>query len=152
MMEHIYMNLHETASSQAGVFVAIADIASKAGICTSPEAVKKGLAEREALSTTGFQDGFAIPHTQSDTITKPALVIVRTETGIEWDAFDGKPCFFFLSLLIPNSEAGTTHLQALSALSRGLMDETKRQKLLETRTNEEMLAVLKTDILTREDV
>ena len=32
------------------------------------------------------------------------------------------------------------------------MDETKRQKLLETRTNEDMLAVLETDILTREDV
>lgn len=113
---------------------------------------QKGLAEREALSTTGFQDGFAIPHTQTEVITKPALVIVRTETGIEWDAFDGKPCFFFLSLLIPKSEAGTTHLKALSALSRGLMDETKRQKLLETRTNEDMLAVLETDILTREDV
>lgn len=39
-----------------------------------------------------------------------------------------------------------------SALSRGLMDEAKRQKLLETRTNEDMLAVLETDILTREDV
>ncbi|MCM3274405.1 PTS sugar transporter subunit IIA, partial [Paenibacillus elgii] len=121
-------------------------------VCTSPEDVKKGLAEREALSTTGFQDGFAIPHTQTDAITKPALVIVRTETGIEWDAFDGKPCFFFLSLLIPKNEAGTTHLKALSALSRGLMDEAKRQKLLETRTNEDMLAVLETDILTREDV
>lgn len=41
MMEHIYMNLHETASSQAGVFAAIADIAYKAGVCTSPEDVKK---------------------------------------------------------------------------------------------------------------
>ncbi|WP_345742875.1 fructose PTS transporter subunit IIA [Bacillus pumilus] len=152
MMEHTYMNLHETASSQAGVFAAIADIAYKAGICTSAEDVKKGLAEREALSTTGFQDGFAIPHTQTEAITKPALVIVRTETGIEWDAFDGKPCFFFLSLLIPKNEAGTTHLKALSSLSRGLMDEAKRQKLLETRTNEDMLTVLETDILTREDV
>nr|WP_282066758.1 fructose PTS transporter subunit IIA [Bacillus pumilus] len=151
-MEHTYMNLHETASSQAGVFAAIADIAYKAGICTSAEDVKKGLAEREALSTTGFQDGFAIPHTQTEAITKPALVIVRTETGIEWDAFDGKPCFFFLSLLIPKNEAGTTHLKALSSLSRGLMDEAKRQKLLETRTNEDMLTVLETDILTREDV
>ncbi|MEH7229524.1 PTS sugar transporter subunit IIA [Bacillus safensis] len=152
MMEHIYMSLHETASSQSGVFAAIADIAYKAGICTSPEDVKKRLAEREALSTTGFQDGFAIPHTQTEAITKPTLVIIRTETGIEWDAFDGKPCFFFLSLLIPKNEAGTTHLKALSALSRGLMDEGKRQKLLETRTNEDMLAVLETDILTREDV
>nr|MDH3177022.1 PTS sugar transporter subunit IIA [Bacillus pumilus] len=56
---------------KSSVFAAIADIAYKAGICTSPEDVKKGLAEREALSTTGFQDGFAIPHTQTDAITKP---------------------------------------------------------------------------------
>ncbi|MGE6632259.1 PTS sugar transporter subunit IIA [Bacillus sp. NPDC077027] len=152
MIKHIYMNLNETASSQAGVFAAISDIAHQAGICTSPSDVSQGLAERESLSTTGFQDGFAIPHTQTDAITKPALVIIRTETGIEWDAFDGKPCFFFLSLLIPKNEAGTTHLQALSTLSRGLMDEAKRQKLLEARTNEEMLAVLTNEIFSREDV
>lgn len=136
-----FIQLQATASSQTGVFQNIADIALENGIATSVEEVVKGLQTREAQSTTGFQDGFAIPHTQTSAVVKPAIVVVRTETGIEWESFDDQPAFFFLSLLIPKSEAGTTHLQALSSLARVLMDESKRQELLDAKTNEE-LAVL----------
>ncbi|MGA5691634.1 PTS sugar transporter subunit IIA [Cytobacillus pseudoceanisediminis] len=136
-----FIQLQATASSQTGVFQSIADIAVENGIATSAEEIVKGLQAREAQSTTGFQDGFAIPHTQADAVVKPAIVIVRTETGIEWESFDDQPAFFFLSLLIPKSEAGTTHLKALSSLSRVLMDEDKRQELLDAKTNE-ALAVL----------
>ncbi|MCS0789851.1 fructose PTS transporter subunit IIA [Cytobacillus firmus] len=141
LIQPSFIQLQATASSQTGVFQSIADIAVENGIATSAEEIVKGLQAREAQSTTGFQDGFAIPHTQADAVVKPAIVIVRTETSIEWESFDDQPAFFFLSLLIPKSEAGTTHLKALSSLSRVLMDEDKRQELLDAKTNE-ALAVL----------
>ncbi|USK29264.1 fructose PTS transporter subunit IIA [Bacillus sp. CMF21] len=137
-----FIQLRATASSQTGVFQCIADIAVQNGIATSADEVIKGLQTREAQSTTGFQDGFAIPHTQTAAVVKPAIVIVRTETGIDWESFDDQPAFFFLSLLIPKSEAGTTHLQALSSLSRVLMDEDKRQELLDAKTNEALAAFI----------
>lgn len=142
MIQQNFIQLHATASSQTGVFQNIADIAVENGIATSTEDIVQGLQEREAQSTTGFQDGFAIPHTQADAVIKPAIVIVRTETGIEWESFDDQPAFFFLSLLIPKSEAGTTHLQALAALSRTLMDEDKRQAMLDAKTNEQLSALV----------
>lgn len=136
MIQSKYIQLNATASSQSGVFQIIADLAKEHGLATSADEIVKGLRDREAQSTTGFQDGFAIPHCQSETIEKPAIVIVRTETGIEWDSFDDKPAFFFLALLIPKEEAGITHLQALSALSRVLMHDEKRQEFLDANTNE----------------
>ncbi|MBX9975100.1 PTS sugar transporter subunit IIA [Cytobacillus firmus] len=142
MIQPSFIQLQATASSQTGVFQRIADIAVENGIATSAEEIVKGLQAREAQSTTGFQDGFAIPHTQADAVVKPAIVIVRTETGIEWESFDDQPAFFFISLLIPKSEAGTTHLKALSSLSRVFMDDDKRQELLDAKTNETLAALI----------
>ncbi|WP_408008144.1 PTS sugar transporter subunit IIA [Pseudalkalibacillus sp. A8] len=142
MIKPTYIQLQATATSQIGVFQKIAEIAVENGIAASAEEVVKGLQAREAQSTTGFQDGFAIPHTQADAVVKPAIVIVRTETGIEWESFDDQPAFFFLSLLIPKAEAGTTHLQALSSISRVLMDEEKRQELLDAKTIEQLAALV----------
>ncbi|AVR01199.1 PTS fructose transporter subunit IIBC [Oceanobacillus iheyensis] len=150
MIKSSYVKLQATASSQLGVFQAIADIAVENGIADNADEVVKGLKDREAQSTTGFQDGFAIPHTQSTSITKPAVVIVRTETGIEWESFDNQPAFFFISLLIPEAEAGTTHLQALSALSRTLMDEEKRQQLLDATTTEQLSLLVEKSITPEE--
>lgn len=145
-----FIQLNATASSQTGVFQAIADIAKKNGIATSAEEVVKGLIAREAQSTTGFQDGFAIPHTQTEAIVKPAIAIVRTETGIEWESFDDQPAFFFISLLIPKSEAGSTHLQALAGLSRFLMEEEKRQELLDAKTGDELAVLIRKAVEERE--
>ena len=146
-----YIELQSTALTQTGIFQSIADIAVKNGIATSSEEVIKGLQAREEQSTTGLLDGFAIPHTQSDTVNRSAIVIVRTETGVEWESFDNEPAFFFIALLIPKSEAGTTHLQALSALSRVLMDEDKRQNLLDAKTNEALSTLIENAIKPQED-
>jgi fructose PTS system EIIA component len=142
MIQPTFIQLNTTALSQTGVFQVIADIAVENSIATNAEEVVRGLQAREAQSTTGFQDGFAIPHTQTEAVVKPAIVIVRTETGIEWESFDNQPAFFFLSLLIPKSEAGTTHLQALSTLSRVLMDDEQRQALLDAKTNEDLAGLV----------
>lgn len=151
MIRSNFIQLNATASSQLGVFQIIADLAKENELATSADQVVKGLKEREEQSTTGFQDGFAIPHCQSETIVQPAIVIVRTETGIEWNSFDDKPAFFFLALLIPKKEAGTTHLQALSALSRVLMDDEKRQEFLVANTNEELANLVNKAIYNGKD-
>lgn len=142
LIQPAYIELNCTATSQAGVFDKIATIADENGIISSVDTVVEALQARESQSTTGFLDGFAIPHAKTDAITKPAIVVVRTETGVEWDSLDGQPAFFFLSLLIPESEAGTTHLQALAAISRMLMDEEKRQEMLDAHSPEQLATYL----------
>ncbi|QNK90651.1 PTS sugar transporter subunit IIA [Sporosarcina sp. resist] len=142
MIQPSFIQLNVNATSQSEVFKTIADVAVQNGIATSAQEVVEGLHVREQQSTTGFQDGFAIPHTHAEAIVKPAIVIVRTENGVEWESFDDQPAFFFLSLLIPKTAAGTTHLKALASLSRMLMNEDKRQGLLDAKTNESLAELI----------
>ncbi len=142
LIQPSFIQLNVNAISQSEVFKTIADVAFQNRIATSAQEVIEGLRAREQQSTTGFQDGFAIPHTHAEAIVKPAIVIVRTENGIEWESFDDQPAFFFLSLLIPKTAAGTTHLKALASISRLLMNEDKRQGLLDAKTNESLAALI----------
>ncbi|RBW68660.1 PTS sugar transporter subunit IIA [Bacillus taeanensis] len=124
------IKLDQNLSSQQEVFELISQIAVDHGIANSKQEVIDGLKHREEESTTGFQDGFAIPHTQTSAITKPGIVVVSSNDGIEWESLDEKPARFFISLLIPEEEVGTTHIKALASLSRMLIHDDKREKLL----------------------
>src|SRR5699024_1511030 len=119
------------ATSQKDIFNEIAAIAVEQGIAKNKKRVVKGLTKREEESTTGFFDGFAIPHTKDKTIHKAAVVIIVNENGIEWESMDGKPANFFISLLIPDKEAGTTHLNLLAAVSKMLVSDGAREQLLQ---------------------
>ncbi len=123
------IKLKQQLTTQEEVFEEIATIAISQGIATDSNEVVNGLLTRENESTTGFQDGFAIPHAQVDAIKRPAIVVVSSKEGVEWDALDGKPAIFFIALLIPKQEAGTTHIQALASISRMLIYEEKREAL-----------------------
>ncbi|MBM7587247.1 PTS system fructose-specific IIA component [Bacillus pakistanensis] len=122
--------VHQPLTSQKEVFEKIAEVAMEADISDSKQAIVDGLFNRETHGTTGFLDGFAIPHTKSEAIHKPGAIIITLKDGIEWDSMDGKPVKFLIALLIPESEAGTTHLSLLSSISRMLIHQEIRDHLL----------------------
>lgn len=147
MLNVNHISLNENLTTQAEVFERIAELAVTNGIASSQQQIVDGLAAREKESTTGFMDGFAIPHTQVDEIQKPGIVIVSTSQGVEWQSMDGEPTRFMIALLIPAGEAGTTHLNLLASLSRMLMHEEIRQELLIAASAKEVLNKL-TEALT----
>ena len=118
-------------NSQEDVFNEIASLAVEEGIASNKKRVVKGLMKREKESTTGFFDGFAIPHTKDKAIKEAAVVIIVNEAGIEWQSMDGKPAKFFISLLIPEKEAGSTHLNLLATVSKMLVSDEARSELLQ---------------------
>ncbi|WP_053219982.1 PTS sugar transporter subunit IIA [Virgibacillus senegalensis] len=122
--------LNQSLTSQEEVFELIGNLAVDAGLASSAVQVAEGLKQRELESTTGFQDGFAIPHTQNQAIKSAGVVIVKNQKGIEWNSLDDKPAQFFIALLIPKEEAGNTHIQALASLSRMLIHKENRKELL----------------------
>ncbi|GAA0486656.1 fructose PTS transporter subunit IIA [Salinibacillus aidingensis] len=129
-------------NSQAEVFEQIASLAIKQGIATDKEAVVKGLIQREEESTTGFYNGFAIPHTKDYSIKKAGIVILVNDNGIEWDSMDGEPAKFFISLLIPDEEGGSTHLKVLSAISKMLIHDDVRSELSEAKSSDEIYDII----------
>ena len=138
--DSIFMN--ESLSSQEEVFHFIAQKAVSLGISNDENAVYNGLVEREQQGTTGMMDGFAIPHAKSSAITNPKIVIVRLAGEIDWNSMDGKPTSFIFSLLIPDGEAGTTHLKLLATVARMLMKADVKEALLGATSAEQIEDVL----------
>jgi PTS system fructose-specific IIA component len=140
--------LGASADSQQAVFALIAERAAVLGITTDPSAVAAGLRNRESQGTTGLMDGIAIPHTKSPAITDPALVIVKLNAGVDWDSLDSRPIRLAIALLIPEGEAGTTHLKLLSRVAKTLMKADVRAGLLEAESAEAIVALFGEHVLT----
>ena len=68
-------------------------------------------------------DGFAVPHAKSTAIKEPAVIVVKNDHAIEWPSFDDKPIDIAISLLVPDGEAGTTHIRLLSKTAVLLMKD-----------------------------
>lgn len=134
-MDNIKLNVD--LNSKQEVFDYVADFALKNNLITSRQDILNGLFERERLSTTGFFDGFAIPHVISESVDVPSIVILKTKNGIDWNALDGKLTSFFIVLLIPETSENV-HLNILSSIARLLMDEDVRKKLLLAHDKEEI--------------
>lgn len=131
-----------SANSQKDVFNLISHEAVDKGYAEDSNLLLEALNERENEGTTGMMDGFAIPHAKSNTIKAPALVIFKLTEGVEWNSMDGKKIDFVISLLIPEEEKGTTHLQLLSKVARLLMKEEVKNLLKEAKSDSEIDTIL----------
>ena len=83
--------------------------------------------KREAEGTTGMVDGFAIPHAKTDAVKAASVMVLKAPVGIAfWEILDGAPVTCAIALLVPESEAGSAHLQILSKVATALTDEAFR--------------------------
>ncbi len=103
--------------------------------------VLDGLEIREKLGSTGFGRGVAIPHTRSDAINRPVVVLLRLETPVDFDAADAMPVDLVFGLISPE-HAGATHLHALAAISRMVRDDATHQLMIDTSDPEALYALL----------
>lgn len=114
------------------------------------EEFKKGVLAREAQTSTGLGDGVAMPHAKNAAVIKPAVLFAKSEHGLDYESLDGQPTFLFFMIAAPEG-ANDTHLQALSALSRRLIDQEFIQKLKQVSTPEEIQALFSEELEVEEE-
>ena len=68
------------------------------------EALLTALREREALSSTGFGNGVAMPHARLASTRKFHVVLARARPGGDFDAIDGEPVRLFMLVVGPEQE------------------------------------------------
>ena len=112
------------------------------GVAKDAGPVLASLQERESLGTTGMMDGFAIPHAKDASIKEAKVLILKLTSGIDWQSMDGQAIDFIFCLMIPDSQAGTTHLKVLSQLARLLMRQPVKQALKEAQSPQAILHIL----------
>lgn len=104
-------------------------------------AVLEGLEEREALGSTGFGRGVALPHARVDGLTRPVAALLKLTQPVEFGAADRMPVDIAIGLLSPIN-AGATHLHALAALSRMVRDVDMHRALVAAGDTETLYALL----------
>ncbi|MGM9928352.1 MAG: fructose PTS transporter subunit IIA [Bacillus sp. (in: firmicutes)] len=114
----------------------------KAGALHSKEEFKKAIINREKEGSTGIGMNIAIPHGKSAAVKKPSVVFGIKKEGVDWKSLDGTTAKLIFMIAVPESSAGNEHLKILQMLSRQLMDETYRGKLLSASTKHEAYTLL----------
>lgn len=144
------MNAHFKLDPEA---VGTADVASKASIferladCFAAvysldrADVLSGLQAREAIGSTGFGRGVAIPHARVAGVGRPVAAFLRLKSPVDFDAADGSPVDLVFGLLSPE-HAGVSHLHALAAISRMMREDGMRRALSEAPGPEALFSLL----------
>lgn len=122
---------------------AIAQHATTLELGNDSEAIYNGFMARESECTTGFGDGFAIPHTRCDAVTNIGLIFVKSQLGMEWEAMDEQPVYIAIAILVPQVLAGTIHITLLSSLSRKLMNKEFKQQVKEAVDAADIVAIIR---------
>ncbi len=140
-MQITNIDVIEACENKEALFEIIAKQFKEKNIIKLETEFVKALKAREAEVSTGFVDGFAIPHGKSDTVIEPGIIFLRINNGIDWPSMDGALIHHVFALAIPEV-GGEEHLKTLTKISRNLVDEQFRNNLKLAKNNEDITKIL----------
>ncbi len=111
---------------------AIAFIATKAnelGISNNRKQTEEDLWNRENEFNTAIDETVAIPHTKSESINFPSVLIINAKHVIDWG---GENIKLIISFLTPKKNKDNIHLTMLSKISRKLVSREFKTTLSES--------------------
>ncbi|EOH82726.1 PTS fructose transporter subunit IIABC [Enterococcus malodoratus] len=110
-----------------------------AGRISDIDVYKEGILNREAQTSTGLGDGIAMPHAKNSAVKEATVLFAKSKSGVDYESLDGQPTYLFFMIAAPEG-ANDTHLQALAALSRLLIDPDFVAKLKTAETPDQVQA------------
>ncbi|ENK9319757.1 PTS 2-O-a-mannosyl-D-glycerate transporter subunit IIABC [Shigella sonnei] len=113
------------------------------GKISSTEQFLKEVYRRESLGPTALSEGLAVPHGKTAAVKEAAFAVATLSEPLQWEGVDGPEAVDLVVLLaIPLNEAGTTHMQLLTALTTRLADDEIRARIQSATTPDELLSAL----------
>ncbi|MFK4292868.1 PTS system fructose-specific IIC component [Bacillus sp. RC240] len=112
------------------------------GTLHSKTEFRQAIMNREQESTTGIGMNIAIPHGKSEAVKKPSVVFGIKQSGVDWKSLDGTEAKLIFMIAVPKESEGNEHLKILQMLSRKLMDDNYRERLLSVQTKQEAYKLL----------
>jgi mannitol/fructose-specific phosphotransferase system IIA component (Ntr-type) len=106
-----------TARTKPEVIRELAQLLLDAGKLPELQAPLDALLAREALGSTGLEQGIAVPHAKTSTVRTLTVAIGIAPQGIDFQSADGKPSNIFFLLLAPPDQSGP-HIAALAEIAR----------------------------------
>lgn len=132
------IDLQAQAADKAGAIDHLVGLMEKGGHLNDAAAYKACVLKREEEGSTGIGEGIAIPHAKTDAVATPGLASMIVRQGVDYESLDDEPAYLFFMIAAPAGGANI-HLEVLSRLSRMLMDDDFREKLMQASSADEYL-------------
>lgn len=143
------INLNLKGQTKQEIIDEMVEILYQGGKLNDKEEYKKAILAREAQSSTGLEEGIAIPHAKTSAVKIPSIAFGLSKNGVDYESLDGEPSKLFFMIAAP-ANASDTHIEILSKLTTILLDDEIREKLLEVKTEQEVIDILTSDIKEEE--
>lgn len=140
--ESIFIPLQ--ADTKESVIRAMIEGLAQSGCLSDKNAYLDAVLARENTGSTGIGYGVAIPHGKSKGVTKAGVAFAKLAQPTDWASLDGKPVQAVFMIAVPEEAAGNDHLKILIAISRKLIDDEFREKLLAVESASQLTALLET--------
>lgn len=114
----------------------------KTGLVLNEEQALKDLYAREEMGTTGIGRGVALPHAKTDAVSELVLTIGICKDGIEYSSIDDSKVTILFMFLCPQ-ENTQEYLKVLARISRFIRNDEFRESLLNAKTSEEIIEIIK---------
>jgi multiphosphoryl transfer protein len=112
------------------------------GRTADPDAVEDAVWRREETYSTGIGFGVAIPHCKSGAVQSNSIAFLRPTKPFLWAEGDDEPVNMVILLAINDAAPGDEHLRIIAMLSRRLMHDEFRQRLLDAPSAADVVAAL----------
>lgn len=117
------------------------ELLAKDRVIKDKDKFRKDIYNRESLSNTGIGFGIAIPHAKSKFVKEPRIAVGVIKEGVDYGSIDGNPVNIIFMIAVNDSQSDL-HLRALASLSRKLIHEEFRNKILNANSKSEILNVI----------
>jgi len=109
-----------------------------AGHLRDPERALSDVLQREKLGATLVGQGLGVPHARTDAVDGVTLALATTKEPIKGSPPDSIPVRVVVLILAPKAESNL-YLKVLSAVSRLVEDEKRRERLLAATTQKALI-------------
>lgn len=135
------INIDLKGQTKSEIIDEMIDILYNNGKLNDREEYKKEILKREAQSSTGMEEGIAIPHGKTNAVKIPTVAIGISKKGVDYESLDGEPSHLFFMIAAPEN-SNDSHIELLSKITTLLLEDDIREALLNVKSKEEVLDIL----------
>lgn len=128
-------------ADKRSIIESLLELIAGSGAVADPAAALRDLLAHEAETSTGMENGIAIPHAKTDAVDHLVACIGVSRKPVEFECLDRKPARIFVMTLSPRN-AGGPHIRFLADVARILKNDAIRKQMLEAQSDEELFRIV----------
>jgi fructose-specific phosphotransferase system IIA component len=119
----------------------LVDLLDSNGLLLDKKVASEAVFAREQTRSTGIGSGIAIPHGKCSAVKELVMAIGVACEPIDFESVDGRPVAIIILLVSPTDQTGP-HIQALAKISKLMLDEQFKERLMSAASSEEAYELL----------